>query len=83
MSGRTSEAIPWMVRAVKAEPGNANHLYNLAGMYALAGNRNEAIRCLYEAVSKGYSNADKAGRDPVFATIRNLPEFRAILERMN
>ncbi|MBI4963508.1 MAG: tetratricopeptide repeat protein [Desulfomonile tiedjei] len=83
MSGKTNEAIPWMIRAVNAEPGNANHLYNLAGMYALAGNRNEAIRYLDEAVQKGYANPEKAGRDPVFATIRDLPEFRAILERMN
>lgn len=82
MSGKTGEAIAWMVRAVKAEPGNANHLYNLAGMYALAGNRNEAMRYLGEAVQKGYANPEKAGRDPVFATLRNLPDFRAIVERM-
>jgi len=82
MSGKTGEAIPWMVRAVNAEPGNANNLYNLAGMYALAGNRDEAIRYLDEAVQKGYANAEKAGRDQVFKTVRNLPEFRAIVERM-
>jgi Flp pilus assembly protein TadD/lysophospholipase L1-like esterase len=79
LSGRVPEAIPWMNRAVKAEPGSPSHFYNLAGMYSLSGENAEAIRHLHLAVKKGYSDADKLARDPVFAPLKNLPEFKQIL----
>lgn len=82
MSGRISDAISWMSRAVKAEPGDPAHLYNLAGMYALSGNRSEALRQLDRAVQKGYSDGDKLARDPVFVSIRDVPEFRKLLDRI-
>lgn len=82
MSGRISDAISWMSRAVKAEPGDPAHLYNLAGMYALAGNRSEALRQLDRAVQKGYADGGKLERDPVFGSIRDVPEFSRILDRI-
>ncbi|MBI5252053.1 MAG: tetratricopeptide repeat protein [Desulfomonile tiedjei] len=82
MSGRIPEAISWMVRAVNAEPGNPGHFYNLAGMYALSGNKSEALHQLDLAVQKGYSDGDKLARDRVFDPIRNLPEFKKILHKI-
>jgi Flp pilus assembly protein TadD/lysophospholipase L1-like esterase len=82
MSGRISDAISWMSRAVKAEPGNPAHLYNLAGMYALSGNKSEALRQLDGAVQKGYADGDKLARDPVFGSIRDVPEFSKILDKI-
>jgi len=82
ISGNPSKAVPWMVKAVEAEPGDFSHLYNLAGMYALSGRPQDALRSLEEAVDKGYAKADKMVRDPVFASIRELPEFSKILSRI-
>jgi tetratricopeptide (TPR) repeat protein len=82
MSDKVDEAIPWMLRAVQAEPGNPGHLYNLAGMYAMCGKTSEALAALNQAVDKGYTSADKIAADPVFGPIRNLPEFMRILERI-
>ncbi len=82
MSGKASEAIPWMLRAVDAEPGATKHLYNLAGMYSLEGNTAEALHYLDLAVQRGYSNLSMVSRDPVFAAIRHNPEFKRIIDRM-
>ena len=82
MSGKAADAIPWMLRAVRAEPGNPRHFYNLAGMYAVVGKSADALRALNEAVSKGYNRSDSLLADPVFSSIRNLPEFSRILSRI-
>ena len=82
MTGNVSEAISWTLRAVEAEPGDANQLYNLAGMYALDKKPAEALRYLDLAVQRGYANADKLARDPVFATVRDIPSFKQILDRI-
>ena len=82
MSGQTSEAIPWTLRAIQAEPGDPNHYYNLAGMYALSGNTSDSLRYLDLAVQKGYGNPEKMARDEVFQSVRDLPGFKKILERL-
>lgn len=82
MSGKAVDAIPWMLRAVRAEPGNPRHFYNLAGMYAVVGRSADALRALDEAVSKGYTRSDSMLADPVFSSIRDLPEFSRILSRI-
>ena len=82
MSGRITEAIPWMARAVNAEPGNPSHLYNLAGMYALCEDKSQALRQLELAVQKGYSDANKLALDSVFESIRDMPEFKKILSKI-
>ncbi|MFH1113384.1 MAG: tetratricopeptide repeat protein [Pseudomonadota bacterium] len=82
ISGNPSKAVPWMVRAVEAEPGDAGNLYNLAGMYALSGKAQDALHTLNQAVDKGYASAEKMEQDPVFASIRDVPEFSRIVSRI-
>jgi Flp pilus assembly protein TadD len=82
MSGQISDAIPWTLRAIQAEPGDPNHYYNLAGMYALSGNAAESLRYLDLAVQKGYGNPEKMARDEVFQSVRDLPGFKKILQRL-
>lgn len=82
ISRHPCKGIAWMQRAVRAEPGNAGHLYNLAGMYALCGQTAEALQTLDQAVDKGYHHAHKMAQDPVFASIRGLPAFSNIMDRI-
>ncbi len=82
MSGQISDAIPWTLRAIQAEPGDPNHYYNLAGMYALSGNASDSLRYLDLAVQKGYGNPEKMARDEVFQSVRDLPGFKKILNRL-
>ncbi|MEJ2718394.1 MAG: hypothetical protein P8182_14875, partial [Deltaproteobacteria bacterium] len=83
VSGKPGKGIPWMLRSLEVEPGNPERLYNLAGMYALSGKESEALGSLDRAVTRGYGNAKKLARDPVFRAIRDDPRFRHILDRMN
>jgi len=82
VSGKPAEGIPWMVRALEIDPGNPDHLYNLAAMYSLTGSTNEALRSLDLAVSKGYSKPEKIAGDPAFEPLRNHPLFKRILTRL-
>lgn len=82
MSGQISEAIPWTLKAIQAEPGDPNQYYNLAGMYALSGNVSDSLRYLDLAVQKGYANPEKMAKDEVFRSVRDLPGFKRILQRL-
>jgi tetratricopeptide (TPR) repeat protein len=82
ISGNPAEALPWMLKAVEAEPGDPSNFYNLAGIYALLGKSDQAVKTLSRAVDCGYENATKLEEDQVFASIKDLPEFRAVLNRI-
>lgn len=83
MSGDLENGIKWTTKASEAEPGDPSHLYNLAGMYALTGNASGCFRSLNLAIDRGYSNADKLRRDPLFTEVRNSSEFYRILDRIS
>jgi len=82
VSGKPSDGIPWMLRALEIDPSNPERLYNLAGMYCLIGMRDNALRTLDLAVRKGYANAGKMARDDVFQSLRGDRAFTEILERI-
>ncbi|MDQ1238360.1 MAG: hypothetical protein QG577_545 [Thermodesulfobacteriota bacterium] len=80
--GHPKDAIPWMQRAVEAEPGDPNNFYNLAGMYALAGSPEKAVEYLNRAIDKGYSNFTKLMSDTIFESVRARPDFQEIIQRI-
>jgi Flp pilus assembly protein TadD len=80
--GRPKDAIPWMQKAVEAEPGDPNNFYNLAGMHALAGSPEKAVEYLNRAVDKGYSNFTKLMYDTIFESVRGRPDFQEVIERI-
>ena len=83
MSGDLENALKWMKKASEAEPGNPSHLYNLAGMFALANDSANCFRYLNLAVDRGYANPEKLKKDPVFSSVRNNAQFYKILERIS
>jgi hypothetical protein len=68
-----------MLRAVELRPGNPTLLYNLAGAYALNGNRREALDKLARVAEMGLVYG--AGADEDFNAIKDTEEFRKILKR--
>lgn len=82
ISGKTTEAIKWMQKAVEAEPGDPTHYYNLAGMYALNHQNSLAFQALNKAIDRGYRNSDKISQDPVFQELRQQNEFKNIRARL-
>ncbi len=64
--------------AALIEPDNAELLYNLAGLYALANDRGRAMSCLKKAVEKGLGDRARLQTDPSFDSIRERADFRAL-----
>ncbi len=83
MSGDLEQGIRWMKKASTAEPGDPSHLYNLAGMYSLAADIVNCFKYLNLAIDRGYSNAEKLRKDPVFQSVRNSPDYYKALERIS
>jgi TolB-like protein/Flp pilus assembly protein TadD len=69
-------------RALTINPDDPLLLYNVACMYSLLGNSNEALDCLEKAVDKGYGQKDWVEHDSDLDAIRELPRFKLIVEAM-
>jgi hypothetical protein len=68
-------------RLVARLPADFLARYNLACSLALAGRADEAILCLGEAFRLGYDDVAHMEVDPDLASIRERPEFRALVGR--
>ncbi len=82
VSGKYEEAIPWLKRALDKQPGNGKILYDLAAVHALSGNHKEALECLESAVQKRRIEPDLLQHAKVFESVRHLPRFQNILNRL-
>jgi len=82
ISGRHKDAIPWLKLAMEQQPGNATILYDLAAVHALAGNEKEALECLDSAVRKKGIAPNRLQQAKVFESVRHLPRFQEILNRL-
>jgi serine/threonine protein kinase/Flp pilus assembly protein TadD len=69
-------------RALTINPDDPLLLYNVACMYSLLGNSNEALDCLEKAVDKGYGQKDWVEHDSDLDAVRELPRFKMIVEAM-
>ena len=68
-----------MKQAVRLRPDQPTYLYNLAGAYALAGNKAEALATLRRVAEM--SLIYPAERDTDFDAVKDTPEFQEILKR--
>ena len=68
-------------RLVSRLPADSLARYNLACSLALAGRCDEAIVCLGAAFDLGYDDVAHMEVDPDLASIRERPEFRALVGR--
>jgi serine/threonine protein kinase/tetratricopeptide (TPR) repeat protein len=82
LAGDRARAFEWMQRAEELEPDESIILYNKACLLALAGEGEEAIAVLRQAVDLGFIHRDWVARDSDFAALRERPPFRALLESM-
>ncbi|HSJ06412.1 MAG TPA: hypothetical protein VK936_06910, partial [Longimicrobiales bacterium] len=80
--GRAEEGLHWAERALFADPEDAGVRYNVACLYAVAGNPDRAIACLQEAVRAGFGNRDWLERDPDLDGVRSDPRFPALMAGM-
>ncbi|MEP6509499.1 MAG: tetratricopeptide repeat protein, partial [Gemmatimonadales bacterium] len=80
--GDNEAAADFSRRALTINPDDPLLLYNVACMYALVGNPDQALDCLEKAVDKGYGQKDWVEHDTDLDSLRDLPRFQRIVEGM-
>jgi adenylate cyclase len=81
--GDTEEGLVWVERALALDPDEGAVAYNAACLYAQRGEPERALELLESAVAKGYSKPREwVAHDPDLESLRDLPRFRALLDRL-
>ncbi len=77
--GERERGLEWGARALELEPEEPIVLYNVAGIYALAGESDRALDCLEVAMAGGWGRRDWLAQDSDFETLRDHRRFQAIV----
>jgi thiol-disulfide isomerase/thioredoxin/Flp pilus assembly protein TadD len=75
---RYSEALTyqWQLVGLTKKPGDA--LFDLAKIFAMAGQNDSAMAALTDASTKGFADYRRLSRNPLFEPIRSLPAFDSL-----
>lgn len=79
--GKNKKALEYFELALSKNDKEPWSYYNLTCFYALTGNSAKAIEYLEKALQNGFDNFDHLGTDSDIDSIRNLPEFKALIEK--
>lgn len=77
--GERERGLEWGARALELEPEEPIVIYNVAGIYALAGETERALDCLELAMAGGWGRRDWLAQDSDFETLRDHPRFLALI----
>ena len=77
--GRDKEAEEWMDKLIALDPDDDGGYYNRACLYALMGRLEESLAALRTAFEKGYRSFSHIRLDDDMDSIRDLPEFKALI----
>jgi serine/threonine protein kinase/Flp pilus assembly protein TadD len=80
--GERQRALDWASRALALDPEDSGVLYNVACVYALGGQSDEAIACLDKAVQNGFGHRAWLENDSDFDSLRGDARFTALLEKL-
>lgn len=79
--GEGAKGLEWAERALVIDPNDAGVAYNVACVYAIAGEADQAIATLQQAVRNGFGNVEWVGNDPDWADMKDDPRFKALMQR--
>jgi len=80
ITGQTQEGLNVLLQLEQANSPDSEGWYSLGVLYSCLGNREGAIRCLKEAVKRGYYNYPLYRIDPLLELVRDDPEFGILLQ---
>jgi len=80
--GKNINAINALQKVIELEPENASVVYNMACLYARENNKTVALKRLQDAIRMGYANIDQIMMDPDLMSVRNMEEYRSIVQRL-
>lgn len=78
--GEREKGLEWARLARSMDPEDPMLLYNLGCIYALAGNPDEALDCLQQAILKGLTQKNWFQHDGDLDSVRSLPRFQEMLD---
>lgn len=70
--------LPALLALKSAHPKNAEILYNLACVYSLLGDFEQAVGSLHDAIDAGWWDMMQAARDPDLHGVRDREDFKAL-----
>ena len=78
--GKDDEAQEWMDKIIAQQPNDAGNHYDNACLNARMGNLEKSVAALRTAFEKGYRSFSHVRHDDDLNSIRDLPEYKALLE---
>ncbi len=78
--GERDRGLDWARRARGIAPDDTMLLYNIACIFSLAGNGDEALECLEKAVHQGFAFKAWVEHDNNLDAIRDHPRYRALMD---
>jgi adenylate cyclase len=81
-AGRPKEGEALARRALAVDPTDPSILYNVGCCFALLGETDDALRCVEQAVEHGFGQREWFEHDGELDSLRQLPRFQALLQRM-
>ena len=79
--GRAEEAEAWIQKVIDTDPRDFGNVYDQACLYARLGIHDKAIESLERAIKLGYRSFSHMELDPDMDPLRDLPEYKALLEK--
>ena len=81
--GDTQRALEWAGQAMTMDPEEPLTLYNVACVYALQNQPEQALDCLEQAVSHGFRHKEWVQHDADLTSLRGLARFDALLDHLS
>ncbi|MGB5355403.1 MAG: adenylate/guanylate cyclase domain-containing protein [Eudoraea sp.] len=82
-SGEKEEALHWINKAIALYPEDGATIFNGACVFAKAGHKEKAINLLQIAVDNGFGNKEWIEQDRDYDSLRNEPQFKALIKKLN
>jgi serine/threonine protein kinase/tetratricopeptide (TPR) repeat protein len=80
--GERAKALDWAGRALALDPEEPITLYNVACMYSLQGEPEQAMDCLEKAVRFGFAHKAWIENDADFNAVREHARYKELLKKM-
>ena len=80
--GDKERGVEWAARALAMEPEEPQVLYNVACVYALLGESEQALDCLEKSITHGWGQKEWMENDPDLVSLRSHPRFLALTGKL-
>ncbi|HEV2084734.1 MAG TPA: protein kinase [Gemmatimonadales bacterium] len=80
--GEREKALDWARRGLALDPEDPSVLYNVACVYALGGETEDALTCLDKAVRNGFGHREWLENDSDLDSLRAESRFEALLKKL-